>query len=84
MQLTIDGEVASEGVGEACLGPPARTPALWLARTMATRGTPMRAGDVIMSGALGRMAPIAAGQRSEVTIEGLGSVRAIISPEETP
>ncbi len=57
--------------------------ALWLARTMATRGTPMRAGDVIMSGALGRMAPIAAGQRSEVNIEGLGSVRAIISAEET-
>ena len=83
MQLTIDGEVASEGVGEACLGHPLNA-ALWLARTMATRGTPMRAGDVIMSGALGRMASIAAGQRSEVHIEGLGSVRAIISPEETP
>jgi 2-keto-4-pentenoate hydratase len=83
MQLTVDGEVVSEGVGEACLGHPLNA-ALWLARTMAMRGTPMRAGDVIMSGALGRMAPIAAGQRSEVTIEGLGSVRAIISPEETP
>jgi 2-keto-4-pentenoate hydratase len=82
MQLTIDGEVASEGVGEACLGHPLNA-ALWLARTMATRGTPMRAGDVIMSGALGRMAPIAAGQRSEVVIEGLGAVRAIIAREET-
>ncbi len=82
MQLTIDGEVASEGVGEACLGHPLNA-ALWLARTMATRGTPMRTGDVIMSGALGRMAPIAAGQRSEVVIEGLGAVRAIIAREET-
>jgi 2-keto-4-pentenoate hydratase len=83
MQLTIDGEVASEGVGEACLGHPLNA-GLWLARTMAARGTPMRAGDVVMSGALGRMASIAAGQRSEVHIEGLGSVRAIIAVEETP
>lgn len=82
MQLTIDGEVASDGTGEACLGHPLNA-GLWLARTMATRGTPLNAGDVIMSGALGRMASIAAGQRSEVHIEGLGSVRAIIAAEET-
>ena len=77
MRLTIDGETAAEGVGEACLGHPLNA-VIWLARTLASRGTPLRAGDVVMSGALGRMAPIAAGQRSEATIEGLGAVRAII------
>ena len=49
--------------------------ALWLARMMVQVGAPLKAGDVIMSGALGPMASIAAGDVIEVRISGLGSVR---------
>ena len=36
-------------------------------------GMPLKAGDVIMSGALGPMAPVAPGDAVEVRISGLGS-----------
>ena len=69
------GDQVSIGAGGACLGNPLNA-ALWLARTMVDIGAPLKAGDVIMSGALGPMAPVAAGDVIDVRISGLGSVRA--------
>jgi 2-keto-4-pentenoate hydratase len=72
MMLTLDGAVASVGAGAACMGHPLNA-AAWLAATLSSRGQPLRAGAIIMSGALGPMVPIAPGNQVRVRIGGLGA-----------
>ena len=74
MRMTKNADVVSEGTGEACMGNPLIA-AVWLARTMAKIGRPLRAGDIVMTGALGPMAPVANEATVLVEIEGLGSVK---------
>lgn len=73
MQMQKNGILASEGTGAACLGSPINA-VLWLAQTMAKLGRPMRAGDLILSGAIGPMVNVAAGDHIEAQIQGLGTV----------
>ncbi len=75
MVMESNGEPISVGVGAACLGDPLSA-VWWLARTMARVGRPLKAGDTVMSGALGPMAPVRWGDVVEARIAGLGSVRA--------
>jgi 2-keto-4-pentenoate hydratase len=74
MRLDHRGEAVSTGMGAACLGNPINA-ALWLVNTLLGRGERLRAGDVILSGALGPMVPVEAGS-FQAFISGLGSVRA--------
>lgn len=73
MVLELNGAIASLGAGAACLGHPLEA-AAWLARTLAARGAPLAAGDIILTGALGPMVSIAPGDRVVARIGGLGAV----------
>jgi 2-keto-4-pentenoate hydratase len=74
MVLEHAGEPVSVGAGAACLGNPLHAVA-WLAQRQARAGAPLRAGDLVLSGALGPMVPAEPGAAYEARISGLGSVR---------
>ena len=78
MVMENRGDQVSIGAGVACLGNPLNA-ALWLARKMVEVEMPLMAGDTIMTGALGPMAPVTPGDVVEVRIGGLGSVRAVFA-----
>jgi 2-keto-4-pentenoate hydratase len=69
MSLTINGEVKSSGNGAACLGDPLEA-LRWLAVQAYRFGDPLRAGHLILSGALGPFVPFAAGDDVVASISG--------------
>ena len=69
MSLTVNGEERSAGTGAACLGDPLEA-LRWLAVQAQAFGDPLRAGHLILSGALGPFVPFAPGDRVVATISG--------------
>lgn len=69
MSLTINGEERSAGTGAACLGDPLEA-LRWLAVQASRFGDPLRAGHLILSGALGPFVPFAPGDRVAASISG--------------
>jgi 2-keto-4-pentenoate hydratase len=78
MNLEKNGSPASSGNGAACLGDPLNALA-WLARTAASLGAPLRAGDVILSGALGAMVTAEPGTEITAELSTLGRVSVTFS-----
>lgn len=78
MELEVNGTVTSTGTGAACLGSPVNA-LLWLARTMAEKGKPLQAGDLILTGALGPMTTVKAGDLVQARIDGLGSASVLFT-----
>ena len=67
-----NGELAATGVGAAVQGSPLNA-VVWLANTLGRLGIPFLAGEVILSGSLGPLITVEAGDRLDMRIGGLGS-----------
>ena len=72
MTMTVNGNVASTGIGSAALGNPLNA-AAWLARTLAAGGDPLKAGDILLAGALGPMVVLTAGDEVRADVAGIGT-----------
>lgn len=70
------GDASERGRGDAVLGHPAE-PVAWLANALADYGERLRAGDVVLPGALARALPVAAGVSAEAEFGALGQVTAV-------
>ena len=71
MVMEKNGEIVVTGVGAATMNSPVNA-MVWLANTLGRLGIPLKAGDVVLSGALGAMVPVQAGDSLRVTIGGIG------------
>ncbi|MCY1438514.1 2-hydroxyhexa-2,4-dienoate hydratase [compost metagenome] len=72
LRMFRNGEPAGHGFGSAVQGHPCEAVA-WLANTLGRLGIPFRKGEIILSGALAPLVPVAAGDRVELSIGGLGT-----------
>ena len=71
MVLEKNGEIVVTGAGAASMGHPVNA-MVWLANTLGTLGIALKAGDIVLSGAMGAMVPVVKGDNLRLTIGGIG------------
>ncbi len=78
MVLEKNGEIVVTGAGAASLGHPVNA-MVWLANMLGSLGIALKAGDIVLSGAMGAMVPVQKGDNLRIAIGGIGgcSVRFI-------
>ncbi|UGT62687.1 2-keto-4-pentenoate hydratase [Nocardia asteroides] len=81
MRLHVDDIEVAHGTGTACLGDPLHALG-WLARIARQFGNPLRAGQIVLSGALGPMVSILPGTRLRADIGALGTVTAAFEEQQ--
>ncbi len=83
MTMSSGGEIVSSGTTAECLGSPLAAVA-WLASTTRDLGVPLRAGDIVLSGALGPMVPVTPGSAFTAAVAGAGTVSASFTSPTDP
>lgn len=71
MVLEKNGEIVVTGAGAATMGHPVNA-MVWLANTLGQLGIALKAGDIVLSGAMGAMVPVGRGDNLRVSIGGIG------------
>ena len=72
MVLEKNGRIVGTGAGAATMGSPVIAVA-WLANTLGRLGMSLKAGEIILSGALSAMVPVVAGDQLRMSLAGIGS-----------
>lgn len=72
MILEKDGDIVGTGAGAAALGSPVNA-VVWLANTLGRLGMGLKAGELVLSGALSAMVAVRAGDNLRVSIGGIGA-----------
>ena len=78
MVLEKNGEVVATGAGAAALGSPVNC-VTWLANTLGRFGISLRSGDIILSGSLVPLIPVAPGDSMHLAVAGLGEASLVFS-----
>ena len=71
MVLEKNGEIVVTGAGAATMGHPVNA-MVWLENTLGALGIALKAGDIVLSGAMGAMVPVKAGDSLRMAIGGIG------------
>ncbi|HMY77176.1 MAG TPA: 2-oxopent-4-enoate hydratase [Thauera aminoaromatica] len=71
MVLEKNGEIVVTGAGAATMAHPVNA-MVWLANMLGSLGIALKAGDIVLSGAMGAMVPVARGDNLRMTIGGIG------------
>ncbi|MCG2577210.1 2-oxopent-4-enoate hydratase [Dechloromonas sp. XY25] len=71
MVLEKNGEIVVTGAGAATMAHPVNA-MVWLANTLGKLGIALKAGDIVLSGAMGAMVPVVKGDNLRMTIGGIG------------
>lgn len=77
--LSRNGDVAATGAVAAVLGDPLLA-LMWLARRLAEQGEQLRAGQIVLPGAVHASVPLAPGDVVTATGSALGSVSLRVGP----